>query len=129
MRVAGGLPRPGRSTAVAAVLDVVLVIVFTGVGRRTHEEGLDLLGWAHTAWPFLVGLGIGWALVVTTRRTWPTRWVDGVPVWLATLVAGMALRALSGQGTALPFVVVATLFLAATLIGWRALAGPAAARR
>lgn len=129
MSVTGPLPRPDRRTAVAAVLDVVLVIVFTGVGRRTHQEGLDLLGWAHTAWPFLVGLGIGWALVVLTRHTWPTRWVEGVPVWLATLVGGMALRALSGQGTALPFVVVATLFLAAALIGWRALVGLAAGRR
>lgn len=123
MSVAGALPRPDRRTAVAAVLDVVLVIAFTGVGRRTHEEGLGLLGWAHTAWPFLVGLGVGWALVVLTRRRWPAEWVDGVPVWLGALVGGMALRALSGQGTALPFVVVATLVLAATLIGWRWVAG------
>jgi hypothetical protein len=33
----------------------------------------------------------------------------------------MLLRAVSGQGTAVAFVVVATLFLAAVLLGWRAL--------
>lgn len=117
------LPRPDTRTAIAAVVDVVVVIVFTGIGRRTHDEGLDLLGWADTAWPFLVGLAVGWVLVVLTRHTWPTGWVDGVPVWLATLIVGMLLRAVTGQGTALPFVIVATLFLGATLIGWRAVAG------
>lgn len=123
MSVAGPLPRPDRRTALAALLDVVLVIVFTGIGRRTHEEGLDLLGWAHTAWPFLVGLGVGWALVVLTRRTWPVRPGPGVVVWVSSVVVGMLLRTVSDQGTALPFVVVATLFLGATLLGWRLVAG------
>ena len=123
MSTAGPLPRPDARVALAAVLDVILVIAFTGIGRRTHEEGLDLAGWAHTAWPFLVGLAFGWVLVLLTRRTWPTGWRAGVPVWLATVIVGMLLRALSGQGTALPFVIVATLFLCATLVGWRVVAG------
>ncbi|NYF96615.1 DUF3054 domain-containing protein [Janibacter cremeus] len=117
------LRSPGTRTVVALGIDVVIIAVFTLLGRRTHDEALDPAGWWHTAWPFLVGLVLGWALVVVIRRTWPLRWVDGVPVWLATLVTGMLLRAASGQGTAAPFVVVATLFLAATLIGWRLVAG------
>lgn len=116
------LPRPGARIALAAIVDVLVVIVFTGIGRRTHDEGLDLLGWADTAWPFLVGLLLGWVLVVGTRQEWPTRWADGLPVWIATLVGGMVLRALTGQGTATPFVLVATLFLGVTLIGWRLVA-------
>jgi hypothetical protein len=34
---------------------------------------------------------------------------------------GMLLRALTGAGTALPFVIVATITLGAFLLGWRAL--------
>lgn len=42
-----------------------------------------------------------------------------MPVWVVTVAAGgMLLRAMSGQGTALPYVVVATLALLATLVGW-----------
>ena len=52
-------------------------------------------------------------------RTWPTTLRLGPPVWLATVFAGMALRSVVGQGTALPFVIVATTFLGAALLGWR----------
>lgn len=110
---------PGARTAVAATLDLVVVVVFTLIGRRTHDEPLDLAGWWQTAWPFLAGLLIGWAVVALTTRAWPTRLWHGLPVWISTVFAGMAFRDMSGQGTALPFVVVATLFLAATLLGWR----------
>jgi hypothetical protein len=34
-------------------------------------------------------------------------------------VLGLLLRAVSGQGTALPFIIVATLTLALFLLGWR----------
>ena len=113
------LNRPSPSTGLALLLDVVAVAVFTLLGRLSHDEPLDLGGWWSTAWPFLVGLAIGWLVVVLARRTWPTRPSHGVPVWIVTVVAGMALRGVAGQGTALPFVIVATLFLAATLLGWR----------
>lgn len=116
------IPAPGARAAVAFGLDVVIVAVFTLVGRRTHDEPLDPAGWWHTAWPFLVGLLVGWVLVVLARRRWPTTLVEGMPVWTTTVVLGMALRAFTGQGTALPFVIVATLFLGATLLGWRLVA-------
>lgn len=115
------IPAPGTRAAIALVLDVVIVGVFTLVGRRTHEEPLDPAGWWHTAWPFLVGLLVAWALVVLARRLWPTGPVDGIPVWIITVMTAMVLRALTDQGTALSFVIVATLFLGATLLGWRAL--------
>ena len=115
------LPRPGRAVALAAALDIAVVIVFTGIGRRSHEEGLSLGGWAHTAWPFLLGLALGWAVVTLAGRTWPTALGHGVTVWVTTLVGGMLLRALTDQGTALPFVAVASLVLALGLLGWRLL--------
>jgi hypothetical protein len=48
---------------------------------------------------------------------WP-----GLGLWVITVAGGMLFRTLSGQGTAIAFVIVATLVLALLLIGWRAVA-------
>ncbi|WP_395110801.1 DUF3054 domain-containing protein [Actinomadura sp. SCN-SB] len=104
----------------AGALDVVGVLVFVGIGRASHEEALSLAGFAGTAWPFLVGLAVGWGATRAWRepeRVWPV----GVGVWVLTVACGMVLRAVSGQGTAAAFVVVATVFLGVLLVGWRAL--------
>lgn len=53
----------------------------------------------------------------------------GVVVWVTAVVGGMGLRALSGEGTAAAFVVVAGVFLASTLLGWRLVARLVQARR
>ena len=106
---------------VAAVADVVCVLVFVAIGRASHQEGDALLGIAGTAWPFLGGLVAGWVVA----RAWRAPYVlapAGVTVWLATLVGGMLLRVVSGQGTAPAFIVVASVVLAAFLLGWRAVA-------
>ncbi|MFF5263260.1 DUF3054 domain-containing protein [Actinomadura viridis] len=106
---------------VAVGLDVGLVLVFVAIGRASHEEGASLAGFAGTAWPFLVGLAAGWGVTRAWRR--PEVLVpSGVGIWAATVVVGMLLRAVSGQGTAFAFVVVATSFLAAVLLGWRLIA-------
>ncbi|WP_106818684.1 DUF3054 domain-containing protein [Janibacter massiliensis] len=112
----------GRSQTLALVLDVLLVVVFAVVGRSSHAEGIDAAGVLTTAWPFLVGLGLGWLLVLGTLGRWPAAAWHGVPVWLSTVFGGMAVRQAVGQGTALPFVVVATLVAGAFLLGWRAIA-------
>ncbi|MCD6638603.1 MAG: DUF3054 domain-containing protein [Nocardioides sp.] len=108
-------------------LDLVLVVLFAVAGRSSHEEGLTLGGIAHTAWPFVVGLLVGWA-VILLRRTPPASLAAGLLVWLATLLGGMVLRVLTDAGTALPFVVVATLVTGALLVGWRLLVSAAGAR-
>lgn len=109
-----------RAAASALLLDVVLVLAFAATGRASHDSDV-LAGLAQTAWPFLVGLLAGWGLV----RGWrapiaPLR--SGLGIWAATLVGGMLLRLASGQGAALPFVIVAALTLCALLVGWRAVA-------
>lgn len=43
----------------------------------------------------------------------------GLPVWIGTVALGMVFRMLSGQGTALPFIFVATGTLALFLVCWR----------
>jgi hypothetical protein len=104
---------------VAVVLDLCCVLAFVLIGRAGHSEGETLGGIATTAWPFLAGLLIGW----TVTRAWhrPAALVrTGVGVWLSTVAAGMALRVVSGQGTAVTFVIVSLVFLGLAMFGWRA---------
>jgi hypothetical protein len=117
-----------RRPAVALLLDVVLVLVFAAVGRASHEETSPLLGVLSTAWPFLVGTGLGWLVVRLVRRSWPLDVAPGVTVWFATVLVGMLLRHAVGSGTAVSFVVVASVVLAFFLLGWRAV-GAYAVRR
>ena len=105
----------------ALVVDAALVIVFAVVGRTSHAEGLDVAGVWGTAWPFLAGLGVGWLAARAWRHPFAP-WPTGVVVWAATLVVGMLLRVVSGQGAAVAFVVVAAITLAVLLIGWRGIA-------
>ena len=112
--------RPG-TIAIAAILDAVLVVVFVSIGRSSHAEGLDVAGIAVTAWPFLAALAAGWLAARAWRHPFAV-WPTGVIVWAVTVAGGMLLRAVSGQGTQLAFIVVATLTLAAFLLGWRLIA-------
>jgi peptidoglycan/LPS O-acetylase OafA/YrhL len=102
----------------AIAVDVICILVFSIVGRSSHQEATDLLGVAHTAWPFLAGCLVGTLL----GRTWrhPLSLKSGVAVWLGTVVVGMSLRLLTGAGVSLSFVVVASCVLALLLLGWRA---------
>ena len=117
-----------RSPVLAFAIDVLLVVVFAVVGRASHGESNAVVGVLSTAVPFLAGTATGWLVVRVMRRTWPVDVAPGVTVWFATVVVGMVLRHTVGGGTATTFVVVASLVLAAFLLGWRAL-GAYAARR
>jgi hypothetical protein len=99
--------------------DVICVLVFCAVGRRSHDEGLNIAGVATTAWPFLTGTVIGWLASRAWRR--PTAVVPtGVVVWLCTVAVGMLLRKASSAGVAASFVLVAASVTAVLLLGWRA---------
>jgi hypothetical protein len=112
---------PGRRAPAGLLgVDVLAVLLFAAIGRRSHAEGLALGGLASTAWPFLVGTATGWAVARAWRR--PASASTGMVVWTGTLVLGMLLRRLTGDGLAWPFVVVATVVLGALLLGWRAVA-------
>jgi len=101
------------------VMDVIGVLVFCAVGRRSHAEGITLTGVATTAWPFLTGTALGWLASRAWRR--PTAVAPtGVVVWLSTVLVGMALRKASSAGVAVSFVVVAASVTAVLLLGWRA---------
>ena len=97
------------------LVDLLIVGVFAVVGRLSHYGTLTPAGWWETAWPFLAGTLLAWVLLRLLHR--PGGLVtSGVVVWLVALVGGMLLRQASGQGTALPFVIVATLALGALLV-------------
>jgi hypothetical protein len=107
-----------RSSVFAALADIIGVLLFCTVGRRSHAEGLTVAGVADTAWPFLVGCAVGWL----GSRGWrqpaallPT----GVAVWLSTVLVGMLLRKATSAGVAVSFIIVATAATAVLLLGWR----------
>lgn len=102
----------------ALTADVLLVLLFAGLGRRTHA--LDAAGLLSTAWPFLAGLLLGW-LVWRVHRTPFGVWPRGVALWLTTVAVGMGLRLAAGEGTAPSFVVVTLVVLGIFLLGHRAL--------
>ena len=104
----------------AIAVDVICITVFAIVGRSSHQEATDLLGVAHTAWPFLAGCLVGTVL----GRTWrhPFALTSGVAVWLGTVVGGMTLRLLTGAGVQLSFVLSPAAYLPFPH-RWRAVSG------
>ncbi len=102
------------------LLDICCVLIFVIIGRASHTKGETLGGIASTSWPFLAGLAAGWVRARAWRRPLALR-PAGVIVWLCTVALGMVLRVVSGQGTALAFIIVALAFLGLFLLGWRLL--------
>lgn len=112
------LIRRRNAWPIAVVADAVAVLVFTVIGRASHDEATSPRGVWHTAWPFLLGAALGLAFTAYARVT-PTAVRAGVRVWVWTVVIGMVVRSASGAGTAPAFVVVAAVVLGAFLVGWR----------
>ncbi|GAB3207734.1 DUF3054 domain-containing protein [Marinactinospora endophytica] len=112
----------------AVLIDLVCVLAFVLIGRSSHGEGNALLGLATTLWPFAAALAAGWLLTRAWRA--PAAVLrTGVGVWVVTVAGGMALRAVTDAGTAPSFVVVTSVFLGVTLLGWRAVATAVLRRR
>ena len=113
---------------VAAGLDVFVVVAFVAIGRRNHDENPGIAGLVDTAAPFVLGLAVAWLVARAWREPWS--WQTGLIVWIGTVAAGMTLRKfVFDEGTAMSFVIVATVFLGTFLNGWRAIARMLSARR
>ena len=112
-------PGAARRLAIAAGIDIASVVAFVVIGRKNHDESGSLVtGTLKVVAPFLIALALGWL----AARAWnaPMDVTNGVVIWLVTLVAGMLLRRFAFDGgTALPFIIVASLFTLALLVGWR----------
>jgi hypothetical protein len=107
-----------RSRPAALVADLLAVVAFVLLGRRSHDEGSAVAGTVATAWPFVTGALVGEGVVLLTR-TRPDSLAAGAVVTAAAAGIGMILRRLAGGGTPVSFVVVATTFLALFVLGWR----------
>jgi len=119
-------PTTGRILA-AFGIDVALVVIFAAIGRASHDEA-PIAGLATTAGPFVAALVVGWIASLAWRA--PRAVVrTGVPVWIVTVAGGMVLRAVTGQGVQLAFVIVAASVLLLMLVGWRLVAALIARRR
>ena len=116
---ASGSGEDGSMRATSIGLDIAVVLAFALAGRASHDEGLSVLGLADTAWPFLLGLVLGWVLVGRSRLALRSLRA-GLIIWPVTVAVGMLLRLLTGDGAALSFVLVAAGVLGAAMLGWRA---------
>jgi hypothetical protein len=101
--------------------DVVVLVVFVLVGRRSHHEDAGLAGFLRVVWPFAVALVVAWA--VTTSWRAPLAWTRAVGVWLLTVALGMTLRIVAqDRELKLAFTIVTLVFLGVGMLGWRAVA-------
>jgi hypothetical protein len=108
---------------IAAGVDVVMVLLFAVVGRRSHSEADTVAGVLLTAWPFLVATLIGsvFGLIIRNRVAQGDAygWGSAITVWVTTVIGGMLLRLAAGTGAAWPFWIVAFITLGILLLGWR----------
>jgi hypothetical protein len=103
----------------ALLADVLVVVVFVVVGRRSHHEDAGFGGFVRVWWPFAVALAVAWLVTGSWRA--PLGWGRAVGVWLLTVALGMTLRVAAQSRELKPaFVIVALLFLGAGMLGWRA---------
>jgi len=110
------------------LLDVAWIILFAIIGRQSHNEGTPLEGIVAVAWPFLVGYAVGVFALRLNRA--PRSLTRAVPVWLLTIVLGLAIRTVQkGRAPELAFIIVATIALAVGFIGWRVIAAVICRRR
>ncbi len=116
-------------TWLPVVADLGCVLVFAVAGKGSHEA--DASPWVvlAIAWPFAVSALLAHAALARAGRTTDRVRPEGVVVLGTTYVLGMVLRLVSGRGLAVGFLVVALVFLALTMLGWRAVARLVAARR
>jgi hypothetical protein len=108
-----------------AVLDAVCVLLLVVVGTRNHDTDDGVLAVLGVGLPFWIALAVVHAVPPVRRRAAQTG--TGAIVWVATVAIGMTLRNLVfDRGTAAAFIVVATVFLGITMLGWRSARHPGA---
>ena len=101
--------------------DLVCVLAMAIIGTNNHKTDTGLSGILFVAAPFVIATTLSRVLMRATKKD-ETTVLDGVTVVLFTVAIGMILRRIAfDRGTAPAFVFVATVFLGATMLGWRAL--------
>ncbi len=121
-------PTPTVRPWIAAAADLVVLVLFVLIGRRSHHEDAGVAGFLRVWWPFAAGLLLAW--LVTRLDRAPLSWGRAVVAWLLTVAIGMALRiVVEGREFKVAFTVVTLLFVGAGMLGWRAIMRAVRARR
>ena len=110
------------TAAKAAVADLLAIVVFVVLGRRSHDESESFGEVLKVAAPFVIALAVAWA----ASRAWQRpldAWSTGIALWLGTAGGGLLLRRfVFDRSTAFGFVIVGSAFLLGSLVGWRLVA-------
>lgn len=112
--------------AVPVILDILAIALFALLARMAHQSDempLNFNGWVSTLWPFLIGVALGWVLIIL--RKWDGRLVvpAGLSAWVITVLVGLGIWSL--RNGAIPhwsFIMVATIMSGVLMLGWRGLA-------
>ncbi|MEY2966774.1 MAG: hypothetical protein RLY50_824 [Actinomycetota bacterium] len=110
-----------RARFVSFAFDAFCVLALVVVGTRNHETDTGVAAVLGVGVPFWIALVAASLLSQVSRD--PQSTTAAATAWIGTVSVGMVLRNLVfDRGTAVPFVIVASLFLFATMFGWRAVA-------
>ncbi|GEP32526.1 membrane protein [Nocardioides szechwanensis] len=101
------------------VADLACVLALAVGGKGSHDAGESAWVVLAIAWPYALAAGVAHVWLTSTGRPTRRAWPEGAIVLAVTYVLGMGLRAASGRGLAPAFLVVAGIFLAVTMLGWR----------
>ena len=102
----------------AKLIDVLAVLIFVAIGRRSHEQANSISGLLQTAAPFLIALVVSWLVVIFAKPSGTL--VPALTVWAITVTGGVLLRNFAfGEGTATSFIVVTTITLFVLIVGAR----------
>ncbi len=108
----------------AIVVDAACIALFVIIGRSSHHQGNAVIETLRIASPFLIALVATWAAVTALKLPGGRTLIGGVLIWLGTVGIGLLLRRFAfDDGTAIAFIIVATLFLGLLMNGWRATIG------
>lgn len=110
-----------RARLTTLAFDAASVLALVVVGTRNHDTDTGVTAVLGVGVPFWIALATVSVLPVVGRD--PRSTGAATAVWIGTVAIGMSLRnVVFDRGTAAAFVIVASLFLFATMFGWRAVA-------
>lgn len=115
-------PRPAARSLWPLLADLACVLALAFGGKSSHEAGDSDWVVLVIVWPFALAAVLAHAWLVSRARPTSRAWPEGAVVLAVTYVLGMVLRGVSGRGLAPGFLVVAAIFLAVTMLGWRGVA-------
>ena len=109
-----------RTALRALLFDALCVLLMVVIGTRNHKTDTGITGILFVAAPFWIAMSLAHLAPLLQRKNRKEQNV--YMVWGYTVIMGMVLRNLVfDRGTAVAFIIVATVFLGITMFGWRAL--------